>query len=243
MIKRVEVNNLNFFKKYLTTDIHLNSKMYKNGNNLYKFPHRIENDFISTMEYIDEKDINGLVKITSFINDNKNNIVGYTMKNLKHYKSLSKNKKRNFKKKIKDCLKVIDLVDELNNNNLIYHDYHTGNVLLNSKNNDIKICDIDSFEISNSSRLKESQMQKALELCVAYLYNVHPVEAEIVIEHSYRVDQNGYFRDCVSNIGTKRFKEKVMQLEKLNKKDYQSDRRKIKEDAKDYIKSGYYRYY
>ena len=243
MDKNIEFNKINKLKIYFPFDTNNSSKIYYEANRLHKIPYHMYDDTIKTLMYIEENKIKGVVKVTNFI-ENHNEIIGYTMKKYKNHKSLNKLKIEKFDNKIKDCLKIINMFQEYNYNNLIYSDFHTGNILLNTKNNDIKICDLDNFRISSDNDDKKSQLRGVLELCIEYIYQVDPADAHIVVNHStIEIDKDNYFRECIKSVGDIKFHSTIKKIANLDRSSIPKYRRKIKEEAKQYINSGYYKVY
>lgn len=202
MIKNIDIKDINKFKIFLNCDFHISSMLYKDKDLIHKLPFLcdyekgIDNGLIEVIDYLDNNNIKGIVKVTNYIRDNEN-IVGYSMKRYKDYKSFDKNKFRNLSLKVEDCFQLMKIVEEMNNHKLIYRDFHTGNVLLNRKTNDIKICDIDAMYLDKQNEDHKWQRRKALGLCVSYIYNVHPDDSDIVVNRNYPIDRYGYFQECI----------------------------------------------
>ena len=243
MQESIDYKDINKMRKYIPFDINTNSKLYKDGNYLIKIPYYMDEELFKTLLYIDEKKIKGIIKVTNFIKDNDKEI-GYRIVRYKNYKSLNKYKNRSIDLKLKDCQKIVDLFMNFNNYKLIYSDHHTGNILFNSETDDMKVCDLDSFRIRDDDSSKERQLRGALELCTQYIYNLYNDEAEIVLSRSViNVDKNNYIREAYDSIGKPDFKQKVKRIEKIDRGAMLTDKIRIKEEVRNFINSGYYRYY
>lgn len=246
MIKNLDIKDINKFKIFLNCDFHISSFMYKDKGLIHKLPFLydkekgLDKELIDVINYLDTNEIKGIIKVNNFITEN-DNIIGYSMKRYKDYKSLNKNKHRKLALKVEDCLQIMKVIENLNNNKLIYRDFHTGNVLLNKTTNDIKICDIDAMYIDKKNEDPKWQTRKALGLCVSYIYNVHPDYGDIVVSRNYPIDRYGYFEECIKYANTKDFDESIKLLRKLDNDSIKEDRIKIKKHANEYMNSGYYK--
>ncbi len=243
MIKNLQLGDINKLKRFISFDINNNSKLYYEDNLLHKIPKKINDSLPKILTYIDDNNIKWLVKVVNFIED-KDKIVGYTMMKYDNYKSLSKYKYRDIDLKINDSIKIINAFDYFNNKNLLYKDCHTGNILLNKDNNDIKICDLDSFELCNYKIAKNKQLFKVFELCISYLYNLNSQISYILVNRSTsNIDNDNYIRECLKSVGTKSFQSKVKKLKYIDKTKIKDDRKRMITEAKNYMNSGYYKYY
>lgn len=243
MQESINIKKINKLKVYVPFDTNNSSRIYYEKNLLHKIPYSVGEELTTTLLYLDSKNIKGVIKVTNFIEEN-NKVIGYTMKKYKNYKSLAKLKRRNVRRKINDCQKIIRMFDKFNREDLIYSDFHTGNILLNPEDNDIKVCDLDNFRLSKEKDDKKWQIYGAMEICVAYLFNVDNVEADIVVNRSgINIDNCNYIRECLKSFGQDDFHNKVKKLSRLDTTKLIQDRKRIQEEARDFMKSGYYRFF
>lgn len=197
MLDIMEYEDIKRYKKYITTDLNTNSKLYFDKNLIHKIPIKTDFNLRFILEYIDNLNLNELVELRKVIYS-KDGFVGYSMINYKEYKSLKKLKLRNFDLKKEDCFKILKSFINLKQNSLSYSDFHKGNILLDPKTNDIKICDLDCINISPNPFLNKNELQKILILILSYLYNIKECDIRNVLNSHGLSDNNAYINRCSS---------------------------------------------
>ena len=207
MLERIEYSDVKKYKRYIPFDLNTNSKLYFDGDLIHKIPHFKERDFLKIISMVDSLKLNELIEIKKLIYKNET-IVGYSMKNYKEYKSLRKLKNRNFELKRTDCIKIIKCVEVLSNNNISFFDCQLSNILLNPKNNDMKICDIDGLTFNEEKTLNYSDLKKILCLILAYLYNIKEYDIRNVLLSTGIDNNKSFINKCC-------FDEKNLNIEKI----------------------------
>ena len=172
MLEIIDYNKIKRYKKYLPFDNYYNSVLYYDKDLIHKILFSETPDLNIILNMVDKLKLDELIEIKNLIYEN-GNMVGYTVKNYKQYKSLNKFKNRKFELKRQDCIKLVKSFDNILKNNLSYVDFHLGNVLLNPKNNDIKICDLDGLILNTGKESEEIGLKKLLILIFTYLYNIN----------------------------------------------------------------------
>lgn len=183
MLEIMQYRKVKKYKRYFTTDLNTRSILYFDKDLLHKIPFKVSDNSETVLKYVYKLKSEELVEIKRLIYKN-NLLVGYSIKNYKEYKSLKKLRHRKFKAKKNDCFKIVQTFNRLSHKNLSYSDFHLGNVLLNPQNDDIKVCDIDSFSIKDNKELDKDELQKLLILILAYLYNINEFNIRNVIYSS-----------------------------------------------------------
>ena len=143
MLEKLQYKNIKKYKTYIPFDINTNSKLFFDKDLIHKIPFVKERGLDNLLKYLGELNLKELVEIRKLIYY-EDLIVGYSMKNYKGYKSLRKFRYRKLDLKKEDCLKIIKSVEVLSENKISFFDSHLGNILLNPKTKDIKICDVGS---------------------------------------------------------------------------------------------------
>ena len=166
MLDVIDYKNINKCKRYFTTDLNRNSKIYYDKGILHKILLNEHKDLKIILELLNKLNLEELVEVKNLICNN-NLILGYSMKNYKEYKSLNNFNKRDLYLKKEDCFKIVKSHQDLLKYNLCYTDYHKGNILLNPNNNDIKICDLDSLVFAKENL----SIKNLLVFILSYLYN------------------------------------------------------------------------
>lgn len=241
-IKRVEIGNLNPLKRYVAFDLNTNSKIYRQKGLLYKVPRYFGNDLKYVLENLKKKKMNNVVQIKDIYTKN-NKDYAYSMRYYKGYKSIRRFKSRDLSLKFEDCKKIIKAFCDLGKRNMIYYDFHKGNVLLEKKTNNIVICDIDGLEKCRHKDDKKDQLTDAVCLCAAYIYNIDFPEMKAYVKSRRKLDCKNIIRSCLDTIGTKDFFKNVNKMTEIDPEDVKQNQRRIKQEAKQEYKDhfDYYR--
>lgn len=232
MLDRIQYRDIKKWKRYIPFDIHYNSKLYYDEDVIYKILYYLKNNLKEILEYINKLDLDELIQLIHIVYDNEI-IIGYSFRNYREYKSLRKYKKRSLELKKQDCFKIVKSFNILNDNNLIYKDFHCGNVLLNDKTNDLKICDLDSVIINDSLEKKYIQLRRAFMLALGYLYNLDYRDINIVLKSNVIINENEDINRVICSSDKINVEDIYYLIEKLNLELIPKDRNKIK--AKSYI--------
>lgn len=171
MLEIIDYKDIKKYKRYITTDLNHNSYLYFDRDLIHKVFFNTPTNIENLLNVINELNIEELIEIKKLIYKDKN-IVGYSVKNYKQYKSLSKLKNRPFDLKKQDSIKLLTTYNKILNKGFSYRDFHLGNVLLNPKTNDIKICDLDSIKPFESWEEEKYALELLLETILEYLYNI-----------------------------------------------------------------------
>ncbi len=241
-IKRIEIGNLNPLKRYVAFDLNTNSKIYRQNGLLYKVPRFFGDDLKFVLENLKKKKMNNVVQIKDIYTKNDKDYA-YSMRYYKGYKSIRRFKSRDLSLKFEDCKKIIKAFCDLGRRNMIYYDFHKGNVLLQKKTNDIVICDIDGLEKCRRKEDKEEQLTDAVCLCAAYIYNTGFPEMKAYVKTKRKLDSKNIIRSCLDTIGTKDFFKNVDKMTEIDQEDIKRNQRRIKQEAKQEYKDhfDYYR--
>ncbi|MBQ2946291.1 MAG: hypothetical protein IJE04_00375 [Bacilli bacterium] len=211
MLEKLQYKNIKKYKRYIPFDINTNSKLYFDKDLIHKIPFIKERGLDNLLKYLGELNLKELVEIRKLIY-NHNLIVGYSMKNYKGYKSLAKFKKRKLNLKKEDCFKIIKSVQVLSQNKISFFDSHLGNVLLNRKTNDIKICDIDGLVLKESTTLDYGELKDLLIFLLSYLYNIRECDIRNYLKCSDKGLNNLFIDSCKlgeDNLSVEKIKEIV----------------------------------
>lgn len=184
MLEVIDYKDIKKYKRYITTDYNHSSCLYFDRDLIHKILYYSPKEMENLLNIINELNIEELVKIKKLIYQDKN-IVGYSVKNYKQYKSLSKLKNRTFELKKQDSIKLVTTYNKILNKGFSYRDFHLGNVLLNPKTNDIKICDLDSIDFFESWKEEQYALQLLLETILEYLYNIRFCHIRNIIHSNY----------------------------------------------------------
>ena len=198
MLEIMQYSKVKKYKRYFTTDLNTNSKLYFDKDLLHQIPFEVKDELGVILKYIYKLKSEELVEIKQLIYK-KDLLAGYSIKNYKEYKSLKKLSNRKFELKKNDCFKIVQIFNDLAYNNLFYSDFHLGNILLNPNTAEIKVCDIDGFSIKTREKLNKDDLQKLLILILSYLYNIKEFDIRNVI-YSSVIDISDSFIDycCMS---------------------------------------------
>lgn len=199
MLNKIDYEEVMKFKRYKPRDTNNSSILYYNNNIIYKLPYFFDQGKIEVINYISECNYDNLIKIKDFIMQ-EGFAVGYSFKFYDNYKSLAKFPKRDIKLKINDCHKVIDIFNMLVDNGLTYIDYHCGNILLNSKTDDIKLCDIDSLIADDYINDFIWSNQSAMALCLEYLYGFPVIFMKRLIEDGEAINKDNLINEFYTNM-------------------------------------------
>ena len=241
MLEVMQYRKVKKYKRYFTTDLNTRSILYFDKDLLHKIPFKIFDNSEAVLKYIYKLKCEELIEIKRLIYKN-NLLVGYSIKNYKKYKSLKKLRHRKFEIKKNDCFKIVHAFNTLSHNNLSYSDFHSGNILLNPKNNDIKICDLDSFSIKNNKELNRDELRKILILLLAYLYNIKNFDIRNVI-YSSGVDIPDAFINYCCKAKWDITIEKIYEIiNKIKHNDIENERPYILEKSKQLCALGYEKY-
>ena len=249
MQESIEISKYHKLHRYIPFDWNMGSKIYKDGKYLIKLPmfsddeekqSKAMQELENVLLYIEDTKVKGLVEVTNLFKD-KDKTIGYRLVKYDDFKSLHKFKSRWISLKIIDCKRIMNLFSTFNDYNLIYHDFHPGNILFNSKTNELLVCDLDSFEISDDEKNKKDQLENALSLCVQYIYNMNPKDAFLLLTRgTVRIDENNCFKEILKTIGTKDFKESINKFDNFDKRYILQDKFRMHDEILDFMRTGYY---
>jgi len=194
MLDIIQYDDIKKYKRYIPFDNYTSSKLYYDKDVIHKIFFNKDLDLNIILEMVNELKLEELIEIKNLIY--KNGImVGYTMKNYKEYKSLKKFKNRNFALKKQDCIKLVTGFENILKNKLSYVDFHLSNILLNPKNNDIKICDLNGLILKRGKVSEEIGTKNLLILVLAYLYNIDKKHIRNIIIGKEKIE-NTFINKC-----------------------------------------------
>ncbi|MBQ8681466.1 MAG: hypothetical protein IJ509_00950 [Bacilli bacterium] len=237
MIESIQYDEIKNKKRYFPLDINTSSKLYADKEIIYKFPYFLSKDLKQILEYVDQLNFKEFIKVLNLIY-NKDELIGYSFQRYKNYRSLNKNKLRNFTLKKSDCYKIIKIYNTLAENYIECTDFHQGNVLLDYHTNDIKLCDLDSFCFSTHEDLKEIQIKKAFILSIAYLYNLKYCDVKNVF-YDGGIYPNSFINRCIDNLDKLDIDMALALIDSLEYNSILQERRKIIVKSKQLSKLGY----
>jgi len=240
VIELIQYNEIKKYKKYIPLDLNNNSKLYYDKEIIYKIPNYMNIEFKKILEYIYNLNIEDLIKLKNIVYKG-DKLVGYSFINYKEYKSLRRLKNRNLELKKQDCIKIIKDYDLLAQNNLKYSDFHLGNVLLNNKTNDIKICDLDGFSLVGDRNISKNQLRNSTILALAYLYNINYYDVRNVVNNR-GLEYDNYFINNFKNINNMNINDVIDLINNINEKSILDERLKIVNKSKQLCKTGYSKY-
>lgn len=147
--------------------------------------------------------------------------------------------------KKRDLLKAFDLVEEIADNDMVYYDFHPGNVLVDKDYEELTLCDLDCLRQTENESDRRDHFLRVFGLLLSYYYNVDGETARVAIMNggNIKYDEDNLFRDCMNSIGKKDLRKKVKQLEKINDKNYRKYKHDVEEVIKDRINGGYYKFF
>ena len=241
MLGIIKYEDIKKYKRYFTSDLNNNSKLYFDKDVIHKIPDYINKNFKNILEKIDKLNLNELIELKNII-ESKNILVGYSFKNYKEHKILKKLSKRNFQLKKQDCFKIIKSYNLLSSNNLKYSDFHRGNVLINEYTNNIKICDLDGISIIEDKELINNQQKNAIILCLAYLYNINYYDIRNVIDAKGVNNSNNQINKFSKNIYDLKEEDVIELISKLDEELFNIEKKEIISTSKELCKTGYYLY-
>lgn len=241
MLERIEYKDIKKYKRYIPFDINSRSCLYFDKDLIHKIPYRKEKGLDEILKYIDKLKLEELIEIKKLIYWN-DYIIGYSMKNYKQYKSLRKFKNRKFDLKKNDCFKLMECFNTLTQYNLSYNDYHLGNFLLNPRNNDIKICDIDSLYFNKEKGLDDYNLKEILILILAYLYNVNDRDINNILNSSGVNLNNSFINNYVFFKNDISIKKVYEAIDKIQYNDTLEEKEYIINKSKQLSKLGYRKY-
>ena len=238
MLEIIQYKNIKKYKRYFSFDLNTNSKLYFDKDLIHKIFSDQSLYFYIILKKLDELKLNEIVEIKNLIYKNEF-MVGYSMKNYKEYKSLNKFKYRKFSLKKKDCFKLVDSFKILLDNNLLYSDYHLGNVLLNGKTNDIKICDVDGISFKQK---EETQYKKILKLLLSYLYNIKEYDIRNVLNSDGIGIKDSIINECCVLEKDLSFDKIIEIITKIKKQNIKEEKKHIIQKSKYLSNFGYLKY-
>lgn len=245
MLTSINLEEVKKLRKYHTNNIHTNSKLYTDNKYIYKIMYNFPSNFEKTLEKISNFNFDFTIKPYHLIKD-KNKYVGYSTIDRKE-KTLYNHRNRTINQKKKDLLLAFDLIDKMAENNMMYYDFHPGNVLVDNDFKKMTLCDLDCIKFIDKNSSKDEirdHYVRGFGLLLSYYYNVTGEEAEVALRYSNdTLDEDNIFRDTISFIGTNKLKEKVKRLETMSDKDYKYYKHEVTEVLNDRIKYGYYKHY
>lgn len=236
MLEVVQYDDIKRKRLYIPVDLNTNSRLYTKKDTIYKILYYPRNEIIEVLKYISECNIEELIELRNLIYDD-NKFIGFSFE--KYGKSLRKEKSTSLNIKLKVAKKIISIFQMLSNYNLIFSDYHLGNILINERNK-LKLCDLDCVYISNDEELKNKQILESFWLALGYLYNVDPNYIKQVLNSNIDIGQND-----LSNLYIK-FHHKLDEdtaiylLNSLNLKEVPNQRKRIKLIGKELDNRVYY---
>lgn len=195
MLDKLQYVEIKKYKRYIPFDTNTNSKLFFDKDLIHKIPFVKERGLDNLLKYLGELNLEELVEIRKLIYFD-DFIIGYSMKNYRGYKSLRKFKHRKFDLKKEDCYKIIKSVQVLSENKITFFDCHSGNILLNSKTNDIKICDIDGLVLKENSNLGYRELKNLLIFLLSYLYNIKDCDIRNYLNSGERTFNNLFIDRC-----------------------------------------------
>lgn len=195
MLEKIQYEEIKKYKRYITFDRNTNSKLFFDKDLIHKIPFVKERGLDNLLKYLDELKLKELVEIKKLI-IYEDLIIGYSMKNYKEYKSLTKFKCRRFDLKKEDCYKIIKSVQVLSENKISFFDCHSGNILLNPKTKDIKICDIDGLVLKENPNLGYRELKNLLIFLLSYLYNIKDCDIRNYLNSGERTFNNLFIDSC-----------------------------------------------
>ena len=236
MLEEINYKDIKKYKKYITTDINNNSCLYFDKDLIHKIVFKKTEDYKDIIILLDQLNLEELVELKKIIYDS-GCIVGYSVKNYKEYKSLNKLKSRSFELKKQDSIKLVNIYEKILNKGLSYRDFHLGNVLLNPKTNDIKICDLDSITLFESWDDEKYALTLLLECVLEYLYNIN-------CKHIKNIIRDNYLEKFIYNAEKKLTIDYILKI--IDLIDYgivKRDRKQIIEKSKQLSNMGYSKFY
>lgn len=241
MLDVVQYDDIKKYKRYFTTDLNTNSKLYFDKDVIHKIPHYIEDNYLDILEYIDKLDLDNLIKLKAFIY-NKDKLIGYSFINHKDYKSLRKLKSMDFKLKKQVCFNIMSAYNILKQNNIKYVDFHLWNVLVDPDTLNVKICDLDEVSVCRNER-KNNNLERAFMLSLAFLYNISYNDIRNVIEPISSYDEGDFISMCARHMENFDRKGAYELIEQLTPLDVVNEREKIINKSKQLCNLGYRRFY
>jgi len=236
MLEVIDYNKIKRYKKYLPFDSYNNSKLYYDKDLIHKILFCETPDLNIILNMVDKLKLDELIEIKNLIYKN-GNMVGYTVKNYKQYKSLNKFKNRKFELKRQDCIKLVKSFDNILKNNLSYIDFHLSNILLNPKNNDIKICDLDGLILNTGKESEEIGLKKLLILILTYLYNINQIHIRNVFIGNENIENT--FIDICLDDEKLNINYILNVIENIKYKDVIKEKRLIINKSKELMYTGY----
>ena len=241
MLEKIDYNNIKKYKLYITTDLHTNSKIFFDKKILYKIPHYPKEHLESVLNHVEKSNLKGLIKVRGLVYKN-DLLVGYAFDNYKDYNSLKKFKRRDQIDKLKDCFKILKIFSKLSKQDMVYNDYHLGNILLNKKTGDIKICDLDAIYMCEDDCIKMGQLDNSLYLCLSYLYNLDYDYVKSVLRNGTKINSKEFMNAYLEYKKNKSFENAVNVLNNFDFDLIKKEKGFIKSLGKKFDNIGYYGY-
>ena len=198
MLDSIQYDEIKKKRRYFPLDINSSSKLYIDKNIIYKFPYSPQKELKQILEYIDKLNLPEFIRILNLIYK-QDELVGYSFVRYINYKSLNKNKFRNFDLKKEDCYKILKFYNLIAEEQIECIDLHKGNILLNSNTNSIKACDLDAYHFYDKKDLKKTQLKHALILAIAYLYNLKEYDIKNIF-YSDGIYPNSFINRCLDSV-------------------------------------------
>ena len=142
-----------------------------------------------------------------------------------------------FDLKKQDSIKLVNTYNNMLNNGLSYRDFHLGNILLNPKTNDIKICDLDSFNYFESWEDEKYALELLLETILEYLYNIKFYHVRNIIRSNYL---SHIIKEERNNISLEYILKVINMADSQSVKKYKKE---MIETSKQRIRAGYGKFY
>lgn len=219
-----------------------NSIFYYNKNIIYKIPKNISENYINVLDYINNCNLDILIKLVNYIYKNEK-FIGYSFINYDSYKGLNKFKERNIFQKKEDCHKIIEIFNTLTDKGLFYHDFHCGNIILNEKDNDIKLCDLDLFTRKSSKENIIKQIRSSAILCLMYLYNLSYPDILVLIRDGQSINKDKIVNKYFKELSNSKIIDFHSCIDKLDLELVSKERIKLKRKSRELSHNEYYNKY
>lgn len=238
MLDIIQYDDIKKYKKYIPFDGHNNSKLYYDKDVIHKIFFNKELEIETILEMVDKLKLDELIEVKNLIYKD-DILVGYSVKNYKEYKSLRKFKYRDFDLKKQDCYQLATGFNNILNNKLTYIDFHLSNILLNKKNNDIKICDLDGLILNTGKVSEEIGKKNLLILILTYLYNINHDHIRNVIVGKPEIEKS-FISTCYKKTDINDILEII---DKIDYNEIKHEKKLIMEKSRELMKTGYSKFF